>query len=161
MLLLQPWIRQNFLHCKLNYGYGSRYRIAGNFHWYKIFVEYLQWSGAIMFTKTCFEISGLAHFFVVFIFTAANRSLKICTQRNFPLHSSKYSWAKRKFMFHFCYTVVLRYEMSHSVFTDSSVRTWEWLLIQQLLASNVYFHSCQSILKNHKNLHPAKFSAIR
>ena len=44
--------------------------------------------------------------------------------------------AKIKFTFHFCTTVVLRCEMSHSIFMDSSVLRCKRLLIQQLLASN-------------------------
>ena len=45
-------------------------------------------------------------------------------------------WAKIKFTFCFRTTVVLRYEMSRSVFTNSSVPTHKRLLVQQLLTSN-------------------------
>ena len=58
--------------------------------------------------------------------------------------------AKMKFTFCFCTTVILQYEMSHSIFVDSSILTYKRLLIQQLLALNAtnnFQHSISLTIK--------------
>ena len=75
--------------------------------------------------KILSSIQGIQDIFILF-FSVFSTSFHCMGQNNVNVQFSYYGRS----------TVVLRYEMSRSVFTNSSVPTHKRLLIQQLLTSN-------------------------